>query len=36
MKSIRSQFATASKRNPRYVPVAFTEYGALTAANVIA
>ena len=32
---IRSQFATASKRNIRYLPVAFTEHGALMAANVL-
>jgi hypothetical protein len=31
----RSQFATASKRNVRYLPVAFTEHGALMAANVL-
>ena len=32
---IRSQFATASKRNIRYLPVAFTEHGALMAANIL-
>lgn len=32
---MRSQFATASKRNVRYFPYAFTEYGALQAANVL-
>src|ERR1035438_8071105 len=32
---IRSQFATASKRNIRYLPVAFTEHGAIMAANVL-
>jgi ORF6N domain len=32
---IRSQFATASKRNIRYLPAAFTEHGALMAANVL-
>ena len=35
-EGIRSQFATASKRNIRYLPVAFTEHGALMAANVFA
>jgi hypothetical protein len=34
-EGIRSQFATASKRNIRYLPVAFTEHGALMAANVL-
>ena len=33
--SIRSQFATASKRNIRYCPYAFTEHGAIMAANVL-
>jgi hypothetical protein len=33
--SIRSQNATASKRNVRYRPWAFTEHGALQAANVL-
>ena len=32
---MRSQFATASKRNIRYKPYAFTEHGALMAANVV-
>ena len=32
---IRSQFATASKRNIRYLPIAFTEHGALMAANIL-
>jgi hypothetical protein len=32
---IRSQFATASKRNIRYLPMAFTEHGALMAANIL-
>ena len=32
---IRSQNATASKRNVRYRPWAFTEHGALQAANVL-
>jgi len=32
---MRSQFATASKRNVRYRLLAFTEYGALQAANVL-
>jgi hypothetical protein len=32
---IRSQIATASKRNIRYRPWAFTEHGALQAANVL-
>jgi hypothetical protein len=31
---IRSQFATASKRNIRYLPIAFTEHGALMTANI--
>jgi hypothetical protein len=34
-KSIRSQFVIASKRNLRYVPYAFTEHGAMMAANVL-
>ena len=34
-RGMRSQFATASKRNIRYLPVAFTEHGALMAANVL-
>jgi len=32
---IRSQFATASKRNIRFLPYAFTEHGAIMAANVL-
>jgi hypothetical protein len=32
--AMRSQFATASKRNVRYLPFAFTEHGALTAAKL--
>jgi hypothetical protein len=31
----RSQIATASKRNIRYLPVVFTEHGALMAANIL-
>jgi hypothetical protein len=31
----RSQNATASKRNIRYLPYAFTEHGAIMAANVL-
>jgi ORF6N domain len=34
-KSIRSQFATASQRNIRYRPWAFTEHGALQVANIL-
>jgi ORF6N domain len=34
-RSIRSQNATASKRNVRYRPYAFTEHGALQAANIL-
>ncbi len=33
--SIRSQFATASKRNIRHLPIAFTEHDALMAANIL-
>lgn len=33
--AIRSQIATASKRNIRYLPYVFTEYGALMAANIL-
>jgi hypothetical protein len=33
--SMRSQFVTASKRNIRYRPRAFTEHGALQAASVL-
>ena len=32
---MRSQFATASKRNIRHLPVVFTEHGALMAANTL-
>jgi hypothetical protein len=32
---MRSQTVTASKRNVRYLPYAFTEHGALMAANVL-
>lgn len=32
---MRSQFATASKRNVRFLPYAFTEHGAIMAANVL-
>ncbi len=35
LAGMRSQFATASKRNARYLPYAFTEYGAIMAANVL-
>ena len=34
-ESMRSQFVTASKRNIRYRPWAFTEHGAIMAANVL-
>jgi hypothetical protein len=33
--SMRSQNATASKRNVRYLPYAFTEHGAIMAASVL-
>ena len=33
--NLRSQFVTASKRNIRYLPYAFTEHGALMAASVL-
>ncbi len=33
--AIRSQIATASKRNVRYLPYAFTEHGAIMAASVL-
>ena len=33
--NVRSQFATASKRNIRYLPWAFTEHGALMLASVL-
>jgi ABC-type uncharacterized transport system fused permease/ATPase subunit len=32
---MRSQFATASKRNIRYRPWVFTEHGALQVANIL-
>jgi hypothetical protein len=35
MQNLRSQFATASKRNIRYLPWVFTEHGAIMAANVL-
>jgi hypothetical protein len=34
-KAMRSQFVTASKRNVRHPPFAFTEHGALMAANLL-
>jgi hypothetical protein len=34
-KSMRSQFATTSRRNIRYRPWVFTEHGALQAANIL-
>ena len=34
-QSMRLQFATASKRNLRYLPFVFTEHGALQAANIL-
>jgi len=34
-QAVRSQIATASKRNVRYLPYAFTEHGALMAASVL-
>ncbi len=34
-EDMRSQFATASKRNARYLPFVFTEHGAIMAANVL-
>lgn len=33
--AIRSQIATASKRNIRHLPYVFTEHGALQAANIL-
>jgi ORF6N domain len=33
--TMRSQIVTASKRNARFLPYAFTEHGALMAANVL-
>ena len=35
LESMRSQIATASKRNVRFAPYVFTEHGALMAANVL-
>jgi hypothetical protein len=35
LQGMRSQFATASRRNIRYRPWAFTEHGALQVANVL-
>jgi len=35
LSSMRSQFATAYKRNVRFLPYAFTEHGAIMAANVL-
>ena len=35
IRRMRSQIATASKRNIRYRPYVFTEHGALQAANVL-
>ncbi|PYK19613.1 MAG: DNA-binding protein [Verrucomicrobia bacterium] len=35
LRLMRSQFATASRRNIRYRPWAFTEHGALQVANVL-
>ena len=34
-EAMRSQNVTASKRNIRYLPLAFTEHGALMAANIL-
>ena len=34
-RAMRSQIVTASKRNVRFLPLAFTEHGALMAANVL-
>ena len=34
-KGLRSQIVTASRRNIRYLPRAFSEFGALQAANVL-
>lgn len=34
-KGMRSQIVTASKRNVRHLPYAFTEHGALQAANIL-
>lgn len=35
MDDMRAQFATASKRNIRYLPYAFTEHGVIMAASVL-
>jgi hypothetical protein len=35
MDTLRSQIATASKRNVRYLPYAFTEHGVIMAASVL-
>jgi hypothetical protein len=35
VSSMRSQIATASRRNARFLPYAFTEHGAIMAANVL-
>jgi hypothetical protein len=35
MDLVRSQIATASKRNTRYLPYAFTEHGAVMAATIL-
>lgn len=35
VQGIRSQIVTASRRNVRHLPLAFTEHGALMAANVL-
>ena len=35
LQSMRSQFVTASKRNVRHRPFAFTEHGAIMAANIL-
>ncbi len=34
-RTIRSQFVTASRRNIRYVPYAFTEHGIIMAASIL-
>lgn len=35
LRNMRSQIVTASKRNIRYLPYAFTEHGAIMAANIL-
>lgn len=35
VQGMRSQIVTASRRNVRHLPLAFTEHGALMAANVL-